>query len=456
MGTSKYEGVSWNAKRNLWQAKFNLNGKIRKFYFDNEVDAAKELNQQCGKMRIPPQNWEISESSNQEKKDKTSQFKGVYWHKETGKWYVVMRPKRQKQKYGGMFKDELDAAKRVNQLCQELRIPLQNPAISAMPNEQYQKKEKPSQYKGVYFHKQSGKWRVQLSLIEGKSKFGGYFKDELDAAKRVNQLCNELGIPPYTSEINAIPNQKKAKTSKFKGVSWINGKWYVRIYLKGQKQKFGGYFKDELYAAKRVNQLCEEFGIPLYNSGISTVPDQKLQKKQRTSQYKGIYWHGERRKWSVQLRLKGGKTKCGGNFEDEMDAAKKVNELCEKLGIPLQNPEISGIQSQQYQKKEKTSQYKGVSWHKRTRKWFVRIYPKEQKQKYGGYFQDELDAAKRVNQLCEELEIPLLNPEISAVPNQKYQKNCQTLLDHDSIKAELKDLVKILDENNNPTTHAIK
>ena len=37
-----------------------------------------------------------------------------------------------------MFKDELDAAKRVNQLCEEQGIPLQNPEISAIPNEQYQ------------------------------------------------------------------------------------------------------------------------------------------------------------------------------------------------------------------------------------------------------------------------------------------------------------------------------
>merc|ERR1711925_41680 len=190
----------------MGQAELDINGKIRKFYFDNEVDAAKELNQQCDKMRIPPQNWEISESSNQEKKDKTSQFKGVYWHKETGKWYVVIRPKRQKQKYGGMFKDELDAAKRVNQLCQELRIPLQNPAISAMPNEQYQKKEKPSQYKGVYFHKQSGKWRVQLKL-KRQQKCGGYFDHELDAGKRMNQLCEEFGIPLRNPELSAVPNE---------------------------------------------------------------------------------------------------------------------------------------------------------------------------------------------------------------------------------------------------------
>ena len=64
--TSKYDGVSWKEKRNLWQAEFNINGKVKKFYFDNEVDAAKELNQFCDKMGIPPKIFEICESSNQE------------------------------------------------------------------------------------------------------------------------------------------------------------------------------------------------------------------------------------------------------------------------------------------------------------------------------------------------------------------------------------------------------
>merc|ERR1712034_34880 len=284
----------------------------------------------CDKMGIPQQNPKICESSNQQIKDKTSQFKGVHWHKRSGKWHVIMHPKGQKQKYGGMFKNELDAAKRVNQLCQELRIPLQNPAISAVPNEQYQKKEKTSQYKGVYFHKQSGKWCVQLSLMGGTSKFGGYFKDELDAAKRVNQLCDELRIPSHNPQINATPNQqyqKHEKTSQFKGVSWHKGKgkWCAIIHPKTQKSKFGGYFKDELEAAKQVNQLCEEFEIPLQNPRIGVISNQLSQKKEKnTSQYKGVYWHRNMNQWCVQAKLKEGKQKFGGYFKNELDAAKRL------------------------------------------------------------------------------------------------------------------------------------
>ena len=72
-----------------------------------------------------------------EKKEKTSQYKGVFWHRKRGKWCVQLKLKGQ-LKCGGYFKDELDAGIRVNQLCEELRISLRNPGISAVPNQQYQ------------------------------------------------------------------------------------------------------------------------------------------------------------------------------------------------------------------------------------------------------------------------------------------------------------------------------
>ena len=65
-----------------------------------------------------------------------------------------------------------------------------------------------------------------------------------------------------------------------------------------------------------------------------------FEKKEKTSQYKGVYWHRERKKWCARLSLKNGKVKFGGNFKDELDAAKKVNQLCEELGVPPHNPDV--------------------------------------------------------------------------------------------------------------------
>lgn len=117
-----------NEKRNRWQLEFDINGQKRTFYFDNKFDAAKKSNQIHHEMGIPPPIPQIYESPTQKKNKKTSEFEGVNWHKKTGKWYVQLAIyPEQKPKYGGMFKDEVDAAKRVNQLCAELRFPLKNP-----------------------------------------------------------------------------------------------------------------------------------------------------------------------------------------------------------------------------------------------------------------------------------------------------------------------------------------
>jgi len=179
----------------------------------------------------------------------------------------------------------------------------------------------------------------------------------LDAAKRVNQLCEEMGIPHKNPGISAIPNQQrqtKEKTSQYNGVSWSTkiGKWHAKVYLQGAKNKFGGYFDNELDAAKRLNQICEQMGIPYKNYGIGAIPNEQWQPKQKTSQYIGVYWYKQRHKWCVELHWPGSKKNFGGYFNDELDAARKVNQLCEKFGIPHKNHGIETMTSQQYGNKQ--------------------------------------------------------------------------------------------------------
>jgi len=95
------------------------------------------------------------------------------------------------------------------------------------------------------------------------------------------------------------------------------------------------------------------------------------------------------------------------------------------------------MQNQKQGKKHKKSQYQSVYWNRDKKKWFVLVALHRGKRKYGGYFNDELDAVKRVNQLCEEIRIPIQNP--------KYQK---TLCNDDSMQAQFTSLVNILDDKN--------
>jgi len=81
--------------------------------------------------------------------------------------------------------------------------------------------------------------------------------------------------------------------------------------------------------------------------------------------------------------------------------------------------EISDSSDDYNLEREKTSQYKGVDWNKQNKLWRASVYSKRGKLNFGGHFKKELDAAKRVNQLCEELRIPPHNPTISGIPYQQ-------------------------------------
>jgi len=537
---SKYEELSLNKKQKRLQTEFYIADKKQKSYFHNEIDAANKLNKFDDKMGKSPENCEICEISRQHNKKKTSQYKGVFWDKNKKKWYVLIRLKEWNKKYGGTFKHEIDAGKRVNQLCKEFGISPQNPAIDAMPNQKHTTKQMTSQYKGVCWNKEKRKWYVHISLKGDKQRYGGVFEDELDAAKRVNHLCEEFEIPLKNPEIieNRISNQQyqnKKKTSQYKEVYWHKQirKWYVSMYLPGGTRKYDGTFKNEVDAGKMVNHICKEWGLPLKNPEIGDILNQqhvnmkiqKFKKHLRKSQYKGVYYHTQSRNWCAIIYLRR-KIKYGGIFKDEVDAAKRVNQLCEEFKIPSLNPGITAMPNpnQQCQRKEKTSQYTGVSHRRKTDKWYARFHLKGHPPKYGGQFDDEINAARRVNQLCLEKGIPPQNPSLSAMPSQpptqkhkisqyknvtwnkksgkwcvqlqvkgqtKYfgtfnvevdaaktvnrlceefgitphnpsiveipiQQAPKTLLNSDDIQPEFKGLIKILDEKNDPTIPTIK
>jgi len=86
-------------------------------------------------------------------------------------------------------------------------IPHENPGISAIPNQQYHARETTSQYYGVYWNKQKDKWCGEIRFL-GKKKYARCFKDKLDAAKSLNQLCEDIQIPHKNPGIGTIPNQK--------------------------------------------------------------------------------------------------------------------------------------------------------------------------------------------------------------------------------------------------------
>ena len=107
------------------------------------------------------------------------------------------------------------------------------------------------------WHKQRNKWRVRMNFKGRKSQFCGHFKDELDAAKKVNQLCEESGIPPHNPTISAIQNQQYLVTENF--------------FLSHDIMKKSELWKFIFLKPKLCFKLCNESFVDT----ISTIPNQQ-------------------------------------------------------------------------------------------------------------------------------------------------------------------------------------
>ena len=59
----------------------------------------------------------------------------------------------------------------------------------------------------------------------------------------------------------------------------------------------------------------------------------------KSSKYKGVYWNAQWQKWQASIRVNQ-KTKSGGSYTSELDAAHGVNALCDDLGLDRRNPEL--------------------------------------------------------------------------------------------------------------------
>jgi len=268
-----------------------------------------------------------------------------------------------KKYFGGLHDNEQHAAMSVNLLCDKFSRDRKNPMIDIRLNKIQKTTEKKSQYKGVYWHKPTGKWCALIKPKGQKLKNGGKFYTEVNAAKKANQLCEELGIPHKNPDIGAIPTINEKLQAKEK---------LAVIIPKGQQQIHGGSFQNELDAANKVIKICEELAIPQDKPRIGAIQNdtitscdiwshskQKRQLDKKLSQNNNdeLFNHEEdtRIKFQNQIsqylsrfkhntckvQLIQEKTKCySGIFNNEEQNSKTTNFQCEKFQIESTNPEL--------------------------------------------------------------------------------------------------------------------
>lgn len=106
-------------------------------------------------------------------------------------------------------------------------------------------------------------------------------------------------------------------------------------------------------------------------------------KLKTSSKYIGVSWHKPTKKWQAYFNVKKDRFYLG-SFENEEDDSKAYKDAV----LSYENDNKSFVKKQS----NKTSKYKGVSWHKNNKKWVSQIQINGIK-KCLGYFMTEEEAA---------------------------------------------------------------
>jgi hypothetical protein len=280
-------------------------------------------------------------------------------------------------------------------LCEKLKIERKNPTINIEQVKIQPVQNQTSKYTGVFWNKYQKKWKAELQY--NKKKYSGkFFENEEHAAMKVNSLCDEFRIerknPMITIEPDAIQKQFKNYTSIYFGVSWKKDIKQWRSQLTVNKKKYyGGHFDKEEDAAMSINLLCDKFEVERKNPTINTELFEAYEVCNSSSKYIGVFWNKDRKKWQAQLTVNK-KQYYGGHFDKKEDAAMSVNLLCDEYKVERKNPTIDIGSFEAYQVPNSTSQYIGVYWHKKHKKWRA-LLMYNGKRYFIGLFDNEKDAA---------------------------------------------------------------
>ena len=139
----------------------------------------------------------------------------------------------------------------------------------------------------------------------------------------------------------------------------------------------------------------------------------------------GVSWYKSKRKWGARIHHDG-KQQHLGCFDDEQEAARAVDTAARRLrgddahrgqsgthwhrlNFPTEGEEVKRAQDRgmlteedkvvaiiSAPEQQRPSEFAGVSWYKRSRKWVARIRH-DGKQQYLGTFDDEHEAARAVD-----------------------------------------------------------
>lgn len=186
---------------------------------------------------------------------------------------------------------------------------------------------KSSSYRGVDWHSQAGKWRVQIK-VHGTKYNLGYYEDEDDAARKYNTAANFLlrhwyehaqqpSSIPATAQHPLTPRSPPGTSTKYTGSRSLViplMQWSNRNCQCLQRPVVGC-----IVLCVHTASLMYIAPTPSPAKALLNPPNPPSGPR---SKYKGVCWHKQSGKWQVTY-----KGITVGRYEDEHDAARAFNNV---------------------------------------------------------------------------------------------------------------------------------
>jgi len=209
----------------------------------------------------------------------------------------------------------------INLLCDKLGIKRKNPTINInLDNIQQKSRNKTSIYNGVHWNTHKKKWQAQL-IHNTKKYFGGSYDNQENAAMSVNLLCDKLEIERRNPTIDIKLNTIKQPPIWYTRLEHTNKNIIKKII--GESTLSSMELEDEIEDNTRATRHDVKKLLTWWFSSDRQNP---------TSDYPGVSWVAG--KWQAEL-LKDKKRYYGGLFDNEKDAAMKIDELCDQFCTEL-------------------------------------------------------------------------------------------------------------------------